>query len=386
MKYNAQFEDYFFREINDINEENDLNEDLIKVKYVYDEKEKTYYLKYRDYELDDNLLMKYMSLINSLDEDEYHSLFYSVDFIKANEPKKIFVINVENLIENYSIETKLTSKNDICCSNIILLFSLSLNIFDPKAYSQSSLAIIFNNFIVFRKYYSYIMNIIYLLFDNSIKEQNYYRADFYRICYFICLNSIRKLNLVPNESLMQIIKKFEDDLNKYNDKFNNQKYEENKKFQNNVINEYEQEELTKKNLFVIYNFNSKRMVYEQEILEKANKEINNDISIKIDEEYIQPRIKYNNKLSKVDSYFYSQTAILSQLINAYNKFIMDLNEKSLKYKLLIDCCLNILVYIRNCDEFKDKLEIKDMVETIFFIFLNKLNEMNIHLTNLYNNK
>ena len=128
------------------------------------------------------------------------------------------------------------------------------------------------------------------------------------------------------------------------------------------------------------------MVYEQEILEKANKEINNDISIKIDEEYIQPRIKYNNKLSKVDSYFYSQTAILSQLINAYNKFIMDLNEKSLKYKLLIDCCLNILVYIRNCDEFKDKLEIKDMVETIFFIFLNKLNEMNIHLTNLYNNK
>ena len=385
INYNKEYKDYFFRELNDENEENKLNEDLIKVKYVFDENEKTYYLKYRDYELDNNLLMKYMNLINSLDKDKYNNLFYCSDFLRSNIPRNIFVINIENLIENYSIETELLSKNDICCSNIILLFSLSLNFFDPKIDFQSSLGIIFNKFIVFRKYYSYIMNIIYLLFNNCIKQENYSRANFYLLCYYICINSIRVLKLVPNESLMNIIKKFYDlDLKKFDDNVKNQKINENEINNNDANKRYIPENLTKKNLIVTYNFTYRRVVSEHEIIEKANKEINNDISINIDNEIIQPKIKYVNKISKVDSYFYSQTAIITQLVNVYNKFLVDLDEKKIAYKLLIDCCLNILIFMRNCDIFEDKEEIKDIVENIFFLFLNKLDEINIAFSNLNN--
>jgi hypothetical protein len=184
---------------------------------------------------------------------------------------------------------------------------------------------------------------------------------------------------------MNIIKKFyELDLKKFDDNIKSQKINENEIINNNDNKRYIPENLTKKNLIVTYNFTYRRVVSEQEIIEKINKEINNDISINIDNEFIQPKIKYVNKISKVDSYFYSQTAIITQLVNVYNKFLVDLDEKKIGYKLLIDCCLNILIFMRNCDIFEDKEEIKDIVENIFFLFLNKLDEINIALSNLNN--
>ena len=382
-KYNKDYRKDFDREIDEMNDENIFNQELIKMKYCYDRNKKNKYLKYRDYELDDNLLMKYLNIINNLKKEEFDTIFYMSPLINQNQPENILVINIENIIENYSIETHLLSQSDLCCSSIILLFSLSLKFLDESIDCSSFLGLLFKSFTVFRKYYSYIMNMIYSLFSNYVKNQNYTRAHFYLILYFICVNSMRNLKLVPNESLMKIMNKFNElDLKKFNDKMTNQNKNEEpavNKIETEKKKEepkYPKEELNKENLYSIYNFDRNKVFKEEEIIEllankQANKFVNNDKG-----KEFKPKIRYQNKNLKIETEFKSQLTIINCLIQIYNKFIIDLDEEKIDYKLVLDCCINVIVYMRNLRIFKDLEEITDVVEVIFYLILNKYGKNN----------
>ena len=382
-KYNKDYRKDFDREIDEMNDENIFNQELIKMKYCYDRNKKNKYLKYRDYELDDNLLMKYLNIINNLKKEEFDTIFYMSPLINQNQPENILVINIENIIENYSIETHLLSQSDLCCSSIILLFSLSLKFLDESIDCSSFLGLLFKSFTVFRKYYSYIMNMIYSLFSNYVKNQNYTRAHFYLILYFICVNSMRNLKLVPNESLMKIMNKFNElDLKKFNDKMTNQNKNEEpavNKIETEKKKEepkYPKEELNKENLYSIYNFDRNKVFKEEEIIEllankQANKLVNNDKG-----KEFKPKIRYQNKNLKIETEFKSQLTIINCLIQIYNKFIIDLDEEKIDYKLVLDCCINVIVYMRNLRIFKDLEEITDVVEVIFYLILNKYGKNN----------
>ena len=371
-QYYKEYKKDFDREIEEMNDSNLFNEELIKIKYFYDKKKKNKYLKYNDYQLDNKLLMKYMNMINNLNQEQFNTIFYMTDSINKNEPENILVINIEDIIENYSFETHLLSASDLCCSNIILLFSLGLKFLHESKDCTSFLGSLFKNFTVFRKYYSYITNMIYVLFSNYIKNNDYSRAHFYLILYYICVNSMRNMKLVPNESLMNVMKKFNEiDLKKFDEKFRNQnenqenkdKSKENKIEENILVNE----ELNKKNLFPIYNFTKKRIIKEKEILEI----LTNESTIKEEGNLITPKIRFQNNDLKIESLFFSQIIILNKLINVYNNFIVDLDEENFDYELILYCCMNILVYMRNLDKFIDLDEIRDIVEIIFFLFLKK---------------
>ena len=382
-KYNKDYRKDFDREIDEMNDENIFNQELIKMKYCYDRNNKNKYLKYRDYELDDNLLMKYLNIINNLKKEEFDTIFYMSPLINQNQPENILVINIENIIENYSIETHLLSQSDLCCSSIILLFSLSLKFLDESIDCSSFLGLLFKSFTVFRKYYSYIMNMIYSLFSNYVKNQNYTRAHFYLILYFICVNSMRNLKLVPNESLMKIMNKFNElDLKKFNDKMTNQNKNEEpavNKIETEKKKEepkYPKEELNKENLYSIYNFDRNKVFKEEEIIEllanrQTNKFVNNDKG-----KEFKPKIRYQNKNLIIETEFKSQLTIINCLIQIYNKFIIDLDEEKIDYKLVLDCCINVIVYMRNLRIFKDLEEITDVVEVIFYLILNKYGKNN----------
>ena len=225
------------------------------------------------------------------------------------------------------------------------------------------------------------MNMIYLLFSKNIGQKNYSKAHFYLLSYYICVNSIRNLKLVPNESLMNIMKKFNEiDLKTFHE--NVVKHQDSSNNQNNNIGSkieiYQREELTRRNLFVCYNCIRSRFIKENQIINIINDSNNKDDTIKIDGYELKPRIKYiKSKSSNIKgSIFYSQTSMLYKLIGVYNKYIVDFDESHVEYELLVDTCANILIYMRNCNEFIDKDEIKDIVEIILFLFLNKLEENN----------
>ena len=96
--YYKEFKDEFEREIEEIQDKNLFNQELIKIKYSYDKYKKNKYLLYNDYQLDNNLLMKYLNKINNLEKKQFNNIFYMTNSINHNQPDNILVIAIMVII------------------------------------------------------------------------------------------------------------------------------------------------------------------------------------------------------------------------------------------------------------------------------------------------
>ena len=374
LDFYTKYKIYFDREIDDISEKNILHPEKIKVKIFNSEKK---IIKYKGYELDDQLLMKYLYMVNEIN-DEKKNLFLALSKkVNENIPKTISVTDIESVIENYAIDTGILSENDLCCANIIILFTLSLRSLQSIVDYQSFLGTLFQSFTVFRKYYSMIMSMIYVIFEKSVEEKNYKKAKDYFYLYYLCINSLRNFKLIPNESLMNIIKKF----NKINlDSFkeeNNIPTPEKKSKLNSKIKLYgvnlPEKDITNKNLYLTHNFSYHRIYKEKEFVDKVNDPNNSGyFFINMDgKDTLQPKIIFNNGIDYHQSFFYSQKILLYTLVEDYQKYIIDMDEDNLRPKIILDACLNIFIFMRNSQEFLNNTDIFYTVKKIFYIFLNQ---------------
>ena len=64
--------------------------------------------------------------------------------------------------------------------------------------------------------------------------------------------------------------------------------------------------------------------------------------------------------------------MLDNLFNEFNKYIEDLDDNKLGSKIILDACLNIFIFMRNNDEFLGKDDIFEVLQCIFYIFMNQL--------------
>jgi hypothetical protein len=246
----------------------------------------------------------------------------------------------------------------------------------------SFLSMIFHDFTVFRKYYGILLRMIFKLHQDSFSKKTYSKCKNSNLCYYPCINSIRNLYLVPNEDLLKIINQF----NKMN--IENMKYPEEEQKEVPINNEklkdiklygeqLKEDEIDEENLYIFHNFTSNKFIKEKEIVNAFNKNndnIQNDINV--DNELLTPKIRFNNGIHKIESSFYSQKALLDYLIIEYNKYIVDLNEKKLNTKIILEACLNIFIFMRNSKVFEEKDDIREAVKNIFYIFMNQLYILN----------
>ena len=148
-KYLDNYKDEFNKYINERNA-NMINDYSQIVDYLGER-----VLKYQTYELDLNIILKYACIIKGLSEENYIKLI-SDNFEKEdNQIKDISLKEIETKIENYfldNISISNLTNSEICCINIILLFSISLNILPAKINCNPFICILFQKFIVFRKY------------------------------------------------------------------------------------------------------------------------------------------------------------------------------------------------------------------------------------------
>ena len=369
---------YFDRIIDENEEKKGMNK--IKLKIFEEE-----IIKYRGYELDNNIYMKYLHILSDLNKKEENIFFKYFKNVENNIPKMISVTDIESVIENFAIDTNILSPNDLCCVNIIILFTLSLRYIKSLVECQSFLGTLFQKFIVFRKYFSMIMSMVYSLYEESIKKKDYLRAKDYFYLYYLCINSLRNFKLIPNENLMKIIQKFNkinidslNDKNKENiiDDKNNEIVNDSSN-NNNKIKLYgidlPEERITINNLYPIYNFTANGSLSEIELINKINNVNNKSKVINSNpNEFIEPRIRFNNGIHPHESILYSQRIMLSDLVEQYKDFIIDMDEKKLKSKINLDACLNVLLFLRNSKEFEDLGDVVETVEKIFYIFLNQI--------------
>jgi hypothetical protein len=384
--YYKKYKNYFDREIYDIYNKNE-NNSLIGINFNKTNKGKIVIdnFIYKSYELDKNLLLKYKTFINNLDKEEYQHIFYLSNILEKNDIKTIQLSDIENEIEKYSIEIGLLTKNDVCCSNIILLFIICLKniIYEESMDCAGFLYSLSQNFVIFRKYYSMIMNIIYQLMKKSLNNNNYNLAKKYYFCYYPCINSLRNLKLVPNEGLMKIIKKFnsikvdallvKEDIQKEAEKqINNIESND-----SNIKNKGIKFKYKSKFVHTSYNFNKDRFYKEKEIISKVNESKKNELkfyySSKKGKKIIEPKIVYNDGKYNFKCQFVSQAKILEILNQEYNKFYNNgFDESKVNNKEIFAVCLNIDIFIRSSDDFQNKEYINYSLQCIFDQYLNKL--------------
>ena len=339
-------------------------------------------LIYQTYELDDSILLKYMHITNNLNQTDYLGQFFESIFIEENSLKQINTNEIETKIENYCISKNVLTINDICCANIILLFTLSLKSLRENMDCSTFLSILFQDFTVFRKYYGILLRMIYKLYQDAFSKKTYSKCKNSNLCYFPCINSIRKQFLVPNEDLLKIINQF-NKMNIENMEYPKDEQKEepvnDEKFKNIKLygEQLKEEEINEENLYIFHNFTPNKFIKEKDIVNLINDQNNfNNYEVIVDDHSVMPKIRFNNGIHKIESLFYSQKLLLNYLIIEYNNYIVDLDEKKLKNKLILDACLNIFIFMRNSDEFEEKDEIKEAVKNIFYIFMNQLYILN----------
>ena len=388
--YKKKYKTVFDRHILDSNSKidksnfyiNNSNNLLIRVNFGNSNEGKIFdSITYKSFELDKNIVLKYKKILNNLSKEEFNKYFPSQNLIEQNIIKDIFVSEIESEIEKYSIEIKLLSSNNVCCSIILFLFIISLKTILNQMDCQSFLISFFNNFIVFRKYYTIVMNTIYTLLKQSLSAKDYTQSQKYLFCYYPCINSIRNHKLVPNENLMKIIKKFNQiDINAIMEKIDGNK--------SDIIinNKNENIKISDEFVYVKNNFNKNNFIKESEIVEMANNIKTSDTEKSVlkfkykignsrKEKIVQPKIVFNNGILSFECNVFPLTRVLEVLNQEYQIFSLhSLNENFLSIEKILEACLNIYIFMRNSEVFTNMEDIADSVNLIINIYLNRLNQ------------
>ena len=323
-------------------------------------------LKYQTYELDNRILLNYINLIENLPKDKKSKLMSIDSAIDDNIINEIDIIEIEKRVEDYCLDKKYLNNNELCVSNIIIIFAICLKFFPENIRCYDFLKTLFENFVIFRKYYTYLLQIIYKLFKQSLVENNLEKNKQLKLCFFCCFDFLKINKIVPNENLMIVINKF---LKLFlEEKEDEKKQEINNK--NNLLKDVPNTRITEKNLHITYNFTSKKSYDEKMILKLVNKLNKSNLDFGTNNDMV-PKIRYIiDKNDKEESIFFSQKQLSDILIKEYNKFYENLDISKVDRKYISDACLNIFIFMRNDEKFKQLNVIWNTLEFVFHLFLN----------------
>ena len=371
QEYFKKYKSYFDREIYDTYDSNKIN--IILTNYG-NEKINIEGIKYLTFELNNDIIFKYKYLIDNLDKKEFSLLLNNEIHIRENKIEKIMLADIESSIEKNLMQIGLITSNDICFSNIILLFIISMKKIAMKFDYHIFLSSLFHQCKIFRKYYTMIIEIIYKLMKISLEKKKYQEAETYLMSYYPFINSLRTLGLVPNENLINILKKFHqmtiDEIQNADSKNDiNEKDDE-------ILKDYEEINFDEKCVYICNNFTYDKFIKEVKILIDVNKlyktskeEFN--LGINKDGSIHKPKIKINKGKFKYECDIFSQMKIFEILSNEYIIYITsNLNDKFLNVDQILPICLNIMIYFRNTANFDGKDEINFALIEIYNLYLN----------------
>ena len=323
-------------------------------------------MQYQSYELDKQILQIYTRAIGNLSGVKYSKL----TFVKENKIKQINISEIETIIENFCLDIKYLSYEELCFANIILLYSISLK-YLPATFQIKSFLL--QNFLISRKCIDSLLELLYILYIQSVKENNNIIANRIKFCFYSCFDYITKQNLIPNVNLANIINKFFK-LFSEKEKENNEINIINEKNEINIVNENDEFgfKITKKNLYACYNFSYFKFFSEKYIVKKANELETGKFMILFNgkEYHITPKLRFVQNLNqKIETNYICQKNIYQLLLIEFQKFTEKLDINELNKKNILDSCLNIFAFIRNSDVFEGLDSIFKIMENIFYIFL-----------------
>ena len=329
-------------------------------------------MEYISPELENKIIYVYKNLIDNLDNNQDDIILSYIKIIHENNIDNIKMNLIEDSIERKLMDTKLITNNDICFSNILILYIMNLKNLKLQYDNHIFMASLFDHAKIFRNYYKMIMEIIYYLLMESIKSKNFIDAENYLMIYYLYVNSLCNHRLIPNENLFKYIKKFDlieiSDINKINEKKDNNKERQNSE---------NEEEIDLDFMYISKNFTPKGIVNETDVLNYKNNTLDEAKKLSINEAFknkysFDPKIKANNKIMKFNFDIIPQIEIFGRIKQEYNKYISnDLDNKYLNLYSLLEICANIIIYFKYMEEdFAEKDEVNDILYGIYNLYLN----------------
>ena len=354
IQYIDNYKNIFDREIIDNQRAKYIN-DYSKLTKIINYQKK-YILKYQTYELNDIILIKYIHKIGNLS----YNLRPNNSLEENNKLQNIIISEIEKTVEKYFMDNKFISNDELCFENIIIIFCLSLNNFTQILEGNDYLKCLLENINPFRKHIVLLLQIIYKLYKLSIEKKNHNISQKMKLYYVSCINYIKEQNIIPNKILMGLI--------------NENIYLENEeKRDNNKTNEEIKFNIINKNIYIHHNFSFSQFYKENYIVEIVNS-IYKEYADKYNEDKIdidKIRIRYvKNKNEIIESYFMSQKSLNEKLTEEFNKCHDNLLLSKLNNKLILDSCLNIIIFIRNNKSIQKLNDMIKIMSIIFYIFLN----------------
>ena len=331
-KFNRYF--YLYRDWQVIRKEIKKKNGLTEVKF----------LQYKYVDLNPQLLSTYIHYLNNLSKEEISMIFPLYNKLVNNQIKSFDLNKIENLIEEKSIEENIVSRNDMLCYSIIMIFILSIQVIniDELIFMNTLLYSIFKHkFIIFRKYYSLLIDVFYRLTkDAELKKK--YKIKFKLLnFYYPLLNKIRENIIIPNENLLNSVKNFENIENLIE---NNDKEEK----EDNPID------------FDIFNQPQKLYYF-------TNKNKNIPLGDNIDCILRKQNQTIKCNLIDVSTLF----KMLSQMVDDY---INNLDPNAIDSSLMEKCIVNAIFYIEREQYFdEEKMDLLVLLVRILIVFTNKLN-------------
>ena len=367
-KYLNKYKTQIDQKINE-NDDNNIIDDfsvLIKVSEYQGKK----VLKYQSYELGDKILSEYISLIsNSAENKNLELILDNNDIVKGNKIKAINISEIEKAIDSFLLDNKLLSNNTQCCGNLILLFSMNLKYFPDNFNCDKYLIFLFQNYVLFRRHVILFLQMLYKLYKQSIEKKKSKFTKKIKSLFFSCFKYIKEIYLIPNEILKGIINEF---LGSFLEEKNEIIFNELNNNINNNLNENDIiYKLTNNNPHISHNFSTTQFYKENYIVELINLKQKQNLVVTLDQNKIvmTPKIVFViSDKEKIESSFMCQKDVYNILINEYDKFNENMDIKQFNKKNILDCCLNIYLYIRQNDLLKylDNIQI---IENIFNIFI-----------------
>ena len=122
------------------------NTKMVAISYPLEKK-----LIYQTVELDDKILLNYLHITKNLSLKDYISYFSETSLNVNNALNEIDIANIENSIEMNCIKHKILTNSDICCTNILLLFTMCLTSLRETISCHEFLSLLFQKFNYFSK-------------------------------------------------------------------------------------------------------------------------------------------------------------------------------------------------------------------------------------------
>ena len=310
--------------------------------------------KYTRCELDNSILIKYMHLLNNINEFDLQKIFPYSTLKNAPVYKEIKEDDIPNTIETFNIEHKFIDYTELIKTCILIIITITTEKISIIKFLRIVKDIFFSIHFSIRKYIYKLIYIYYHLCKNQIEKGNYNLLS--RLNSYIELFDIlQKKGILPNSNLVNLISDIITLYEKEKEDLKN--FEEEK----NTVTEFFKS-IEKKELSQLYNFEIKKATNDDdnEIL-KMLENIGYDGNIK--EKEIQ--LHFTSELfSSINCDIKSSIFSPIKLFKTCNRLYYNFNQK-MDYK-----------------EIENTPEFKEVIINLFY-YVKIIPNMNTDLINKY---